>query len=70
MKNLIESFGLEIDYSNGDTTLLCLREFSTKNLVKLSNIDKMKVRQAYEVIKRITEANNQRIFDQFKDSSL
>ena len=70
MKNLIESFGLEIDYSNGDTTLLCLREFSTKNLVKLSSVDKMKIRQSYEVIKRITEANNQRIFDQFKDSSL
>ena len=70
MKNLIESFGLEIDYSNGDTTLLCLREFSTKNLVKLSSVDKMKIRQSYEVIKRITEANNQKIFDQFKDSSL
>lgn len=66
MNKLIESFGLEIDYSSGDTLLLCMREFSTKNLVKLSDIDKRKIKESYEVIKRITEANNQRIFKQFE----
>ena len=66
MKKLVEAFSLELDYSNGDTLLLCLREFSTKNLVKLNDIDKIKVREAYEVIKRITEENNNRIFSQFE----